>query len=61
MFAKSRVAASAGSAVNPLFADLARRTGKSPQWNFLKYLVGRDGSSQVDQQTRPSFVRSKDC
>jgi glutathione peroxidase len=54
MFAKSRVAAAAGAARNPLFADLARITGVSPRWNFHKYLVARDGrrvtsfDSQVD-------------
>lgn len=45
MFAKSRVAASAGAAANPLFADLARRTGQWPRWNFHKYLVARDAVS----------------
>jgi glutathione peroxidase len=29
---------------NPLFADLIRRTGQAPQWNFHKYLVDRSGS-----------------
>lgn len=43
MFTKSRVAAAAGAGANPLFAELARRTGQWPRWNFHKYLVGRDG------------------
>ena len=40
MFMKSSVA---GKAANPLFASLARATGKSPAWNFHKYLVDRQG------------------
>lgn len=47
MFAKSRVTASAGTVMNPLFADLAKRTGSAPKWNFHKYLVARDGQSVV--------------
>jgi glutathione peroxidase len=42
MFEKSRVAA--GSA-NPFYAQLAKATGKTPQWNFHKYLVSRDGKT----------------
>ena len=62
MFAKSRVVASAGAAANPLFAELARRTGQWPRWNFHKYLIARDGStvsshvSDVDPLDKP-FVR----
>jgi len=42
MFAKSRVKAGDAS-VNPLFAELGQRTGKTPSWNFHKYLISRDG------------------
>ena len=55
MFAKSSVK---GSASNPLFADLAKRAGKEPGWNFHKYVIGRDGQtvlsfgSMVDPQSR---------
>lgn len=42
MFAKSHVKASQ-SPVNPLFIDLGKRTGKTPSWNFHKYLISRDG------------------
>lgn len=32
-----------GDGATPLYRDLARATGEVPQWNFHKYLVGRDG------------------
>ena len=46
---------------NPLFADLAARTGKAPQWNFHKYVIDRTGqpvasfTSQVEP-TDPQLV-----
>jgi glutathione peroxidase len=46
MFVKTRVAPG-GTAVHPLYAELARRTGQAPRWNFHKYLIARDGSSVV--------------
>ncbi len=41
MFEKSSVAS---LKVNPLYADLAARTGQSPHWNFHKYLIDRNGN-----------------
>ncbi len=40
MFAKSVVS---GAHPNALYVALAKATGKVPQWNFHKYLIGRDG------------------
>ncbi len=40
MFAKSP---GVGPPATPLFASLARSTGKTPGWNFHKYLVDRQG------------------
>jgi glutathione peroxidase len=34
-----------GAKVHPLYAELAQRTGKTPLWNFHKYLIGRDGQT----------------
>lgn len=42
MFAKTTVR---GARANPLYADLAKTAGSAPQWNFHKYLVGRDGKT----------------
>lgn len=40
MFAKSVVS---GPAPNPLYVDLIKQTGKTPAWNFHKYLIDRQG------------------
>nr|WP_235835252.1 glutathione peroxidase [Albitalea terrae] len=44
MFAKSHVAAGSDG-LNPLFAELAGKTGQAPKWNFHKYLIARDGQA----------------
>ena len=41
MMEKSRVV---GEGRNALFAELQRRTGQQPRWNFHKYLIDRDGN-----------------
>jgi len=62
MFAKSSVRAGSPN-LNPLFADLGKQTGQTPQWNFHKYLVSRDGkevlsfASKVDPQS-PEFLQA---
>jgi glutathione peroxidase len=40
MFAKTSVV---GAKANPLYRELAARTGKPPRWNFHKYLLDRAG------------------
>jgi glutathione peroxidase len=52
MFGKSSVR---GADANPLFRQLAAQTGHAPQWNFHKYLIGRDGKivAQYASSTRP--------
>lgn len=59
MFSKTTVK---GAAANPLIAELGKRTGKAPGWNFHKYVIGRDGatvasfSSTVEPESK-AFVQ----
>ena len=59
MFAKSGVT---GKSANPLFKQLAEKTGTAPQWNFHKYVVARDGRSVASFNTAvnpkdPAFLK----
>jgi glutathione peroxidase len=45
MFAKTGVREGGAS---PLFQELGEAAGRFPQWNFHKYLVGRDGQLIAD-------------
>ena len=40
MYSKTRVD---GADANPFYKDLKAATKKAPEWNFNKYLIGRDG------------------
>lgn len=56
MFEKSRVV---GAQRNALYAELARRTGQVPQWNFHKYLIDRGGARVLsfDSAVKPEDKR----
>jgi len=53
MFTKTVVT---GSDASPLYKQLADLTGKTPSWNFFKYLIGRDGKvvDTFGSMTNPS-------
>jgi len=42
LFAKCETKPGAGQ--SPVFAALGKATGSTPNWNFCKYLVGKDGA-----------------
>ena len=51
-----------GRDANPLYRQLATRTGQSPQWNFHKYLIGRDGQTvrsfgSAVEPNNPDFIK----
>ena len=56
MFSKSGVVA---KNANPLYARLAEKTGKRPQWNFHKYLIDRQGAAvqSFDSAVSPDDAR----
>jgi glutathione peroxidase len=49
MFTKTSVT---GKDANPLFKQLAAKTGTMPRWNFYKYVIARDGSSVTSFNSR---------
>lgn len=59
MFTKTTVV---GAGANPLYRQLAARTGQVPQWNFHKYLIDRSGQTvrsfpSATEPNDPAFVR----
>ncbi|MDO9146084.1 MAG: glutathione peroxidase [Hydrogenophaga sp.] len=60
MFSKTTVV---GRDANPLYRQLATRTGQTPQWNFHKYLIARDGQTvrsfgSAVEPENPDLVRA---
>ena len=55
MFATSKVR---GSKATPLYKKLIAQTGKSPTWNFNKYLISREGVvvSTFGSQVKPDSL-----
>lgn len=49
MFTKTSVT---GKDANPLFRQLAAKTGTTPRWNFYKYVIARDGSNVTSFNSR---------
>jgi glutathione peroxidase len=59
MFTKTSVV---GAGANPLYRQLAARTGQAPQWNFHKYLIDRSGQvvrsfPSTTEPDDPAFMR----
>jgi glutathione peroxidase len=52
----SKVETKPGAGQSPVYAYLTSETGKTPRWNFCKYLVGKDGRvvAFFDSKVTPS-------
>ena len=62
MFSKTYVVASSGARLSPLYADLKKLTGASPQWNFHKYVIARNGLTALSfasgvEPTSAAFIK----